>query len=117
MVELYNKLSVLTQLNPIRFVIDKSSCYYCVERNEKLQSYHVVLRLNDNLSILFTIMVGNEVYVDEVICDIIQNNEKIYSGNLSIENLIKKVENIKNETIGCNIPTDLTLKREIENGN
>lgn len=92
--ELWNKISPLSNLDVKRIVVEKSYQYYCAERNEKLQSYKVLVNLNDTTTAVITVMEGNEVYVDEVICHIVCNMEKIYSGNISLDEVVEKLKNI-----------------------
>lgn len=92
--ELWNKISPLSNLDVQRIMVEKSYQYYCFERNEKLQAYKVIVNLNDTTTAVIIIMVGNEVYVDEVICHIGYNMEKIYSGNISLDEVIEKLNNI-----------------------
>ena len=93
-VELWNKISSLSSLDVQRIVVEKSYQYYCFERNEKLQAYKVIVNLNDTTTAVIIVMVGNEVYVDEVICHIGYNMEKIYSGNISLDEVVEKLKNI-----------------------
>lgn len=93
-VELWNKISLLSNLDVQRIVVEKSYQYYCFERNERLQAYKVIVNLNDTTTAIIIIMVGNEVYVDEVVCHISYNMEKIYSGNISLDEVIEKLKNI-----------------------
>jgi hypothetical protein len=92
--ELWNKISPLSNLNVKRIVVEKSYQYYCFERNEKLQAYKVIVNLNDTTNAVIIVMVGNEVYVDEVICHIVCNMEQIYSGNISLDEVVEKLQNI-----------------------
>ena len=92
--ELWNKISPLSNLDVQRIVVEKSYQYYCFERNEKLQAYKVIVNLNDTTTAVIIVMVGNEVYVDEVICHIGYNMEKIYSGNISLDEVVEKLKHI-----------------------
>ena len=92
--EIWDNLKSLLDLNPSKILINKSYNYFCVERNEKLQSYEILIKINNDISSRILLMSGNEVYLDEVICDIFYKNENIYSGNLSLDELISKLKNI-----------------------
>jgi hypothetical protein len=92
--ELWNKISPLSNLDVKRIVVEKSYQYYCFERNEKLQAYKVIVNLNDTTTAVIIVMEGNEVYVDEVICHIVRNMEQIYSGNISLDEVVEKLQNI-----------------------
>lgn len=91
MTELWNKITPLMELSPNRIVLEKSYKYHAAERNETLQSYRVVLKIDEHITVHVLIMVGNEVYTDEVICTILENNERVYEGNLSLDELINKI--------------------------
>lgn len=92
--ELWNKILPLSNLDVKRIIVEKSYQYYCFERNEKLQSYKVIVNLNDTTTAVIIVMVGNEIYVDEVSCHIGYNMEKIYSGNISLDEVVEKLKNI-----------------------
>ena len=91
----WNKISSLADLNPTRIVVEKSYQYYAFERNEKLQSYRVLININETTTAHIMVMVGKEVYVDEVVCTILYKTEKIYSGNISLVEVVEKLNNIE----------------------
>lgn len=93
MKEIIEKLNVLLETSPSSFGIEKSYNYFCKERNEVLNSYRIILKYKDNMYVLITLMVGNEIYTDEVICNIYKEKECIYKSNLSIEELVERIKN------------------------
>ena len=52
-----------------------------------------MLKYNDGINILITLMVGNEIYTDEVIWSMWKGDERFDGENLSIEELVGKIKN------------------------
>lgn len=93
MKEIVDKVSMLFETTPNSFTIKKHYNYYAAERNEVLNSYHIMLRYDDGINILITLMVGNEIYTDEVIWSMWKGDERFDGENLSIEELVGKIKN------------------------
>ena len=94
MKEIVDKLSVLLfETSPNSFTIKKHYKYYVAERSEVLKSFHIILKYDDGVNILITLIVGNEIYTDEVIWSMWKGNERFDGENLSIEELVEKIKN------------------------
>lgn len=94
MKEIIDKVSILFETAPNSFTIKKHyKKHYIAERNEVLNSYHIMLKYDDGINILITFMVGNEIYTDEVIWSMWKGDERFDGENLSIEELVGKIKN------------------------
>jgi hypothetical protein len=93
MKEIVDKVSILFETSPNSFTIKKHYNYYATERYGVLNSYHIMLKYNDGINILITLMVGNEIYTDEVLWSMWKGDERFDGENLSIEELVEKIKN------------------------
>ena len=94
MKEIVDKIGMLLfETSPNSVTIKKHYNYYVAEREEVLKAFHIILKYDDGVGIIITLMVGNEIYTDEVIWSMWKGNERFDGENLSIEELVEKIKN------------------------
>lgn len=94
MKEIVDKIGMLLfDTSPNSVTIKKHYNYYVAEREEVLKAFHIILKYDDGVGIIITLMVGNEIYTDEVIWSMWKGNERFDGENLSIEELVEKIKN------------------------